>query len=70
MGEENTRLVQAGTGRCCLRDLAAGHARAPTRLGASGDRHGNPEVAAEHAGAYGQGMRYVMEMFGAGSRAS
>ena len=28
------------------------------------------KVAAEHAGAYGQGMRYVMEMFGAGSRAS
>ena len=29
------------------------------------------KVAAEHAGAYdGQGMRYVMEMFAAGSRAS
>ena len=27
-------------------------------------------VAAEHAGAYGQGMRYVIEMFAAGTRAS
>jgi hypothetical protein len=28
------------------------------------------KVAAEYAGAYGQGMRYVMEMFAAGSMAS
>jgi len=28
------------------------------------------KVAAEHAGAYGQGMRYVIEMFAAGGRAS
>ena len=28
------------------------------------------KVAAEHAGAYGQGMRYVMEMFASGTRAS
>ena len=28
------------------------------------------QVAVEHAGAYGKGMRYVMEMFAAGTRAS